>query len=633
MSTLRRIAPVAVLALVAFGAVCSDPPTQPEKPAVRYGPMMLGEGEHAYRMLRSLPPEFSTPSDSRQGDVAFHVTITGDPFEFGAMWRKTGEGALIGLPSGGTAYFRDQLVHATHTLRGTADGMQYRLDVRHSDGYVEIGPTIVYRASDHCFLNGFSTLCGTEYIFLLTDLNVQCQASGEYELRSYVNNVLHETVKFTLVARIPDGQAKYFNQGDYKTVAYDSSCGVGDQKSHKCRDAFDTVRTIQRKGCALTSAVMALQYYGINTEPPALNDWANNNKGYDPVGQFNWEKLQKLAADSGKQLTWSYNKTTSADSLRKLICKLGPQVLEVRRVGSDTASRHFVLATGIADNGRPAIQDPAKTDNHDLGDGPYLWLSTRQLKQKPPSEQPSAIVARVYSPAHITLTDPLGRRVGYGPRGYLAEIPSAGYNPFAALSTVNDDGTFAPSEMDSPKEIAASDVPSGDYVVDVTGTAAGTYLLSLYLAGASGASSNARLEDVPISAGEVHSYKFRYDPATAGSLGGTIAFGGGFTGGGQSASADQLLTYARPGQRQTTLPAGTTQYSMMVSYAPGLDVTSFTAELNGAGVASLFHPTPGGSETVLIPLGPGRNVLKLTARGVANGRSVSDADQLVFKVP
>ena len=132
----------------------------------------------------------------------------------------------------------------------------------------------------------------------------------------------------------------------------------------------------------------------------------------------------------------------------------------------------------------------------------------------------------------------------------------------------------------------------------------------------------------------MHSYRFAYDVSTAGTAGGaTIALSGSNNGGGQRAAADELLSYARPGVRSSTLPAGTTQYSMMIFYKAGLNAGSFTATLNGVNVASLFHPNGGTGETILIPLVSGRNVLKLSATGTVGGKSASDADQLVFKVP
>jgi len=108
---------------------------------------------------------------------------------------------------------------------------------------------------------------------------------------------------------------------------------------------------------------------------------------------------------------------------------------------------------------------------------------------------------------------------------------------------------------------------------------------------------------------------------------------GGFSGGGQSAQADAILTYARPGQRQTTLAPGSAQYRLLIFYAPGTVPESFLAELNGSDVRALFTPVAGSSEIVEIPLSPGRNVLKLRADGIGNGRVLSDADNLVFIVP
>jgi hypothetical protein len=47
-----------------------------------------------------------------------------------------------------------------------------------------------------------------------------------------------------------------------------------------------------------------------------------------------------------------------------------------------------------------------------------------------------------------------------------------------------------------------------------------------------------------------------------------------------------------------------------------------------------FHPLPNTSETVTIPLTPGRNSLKLEVKGLNDkGNTAKDMDELTFKVP
>ncbi|MFL5575181.1 MAG: hypothetical protein ACJ79S_04310 [Gemmatimonadaceae bacterium] len=81
------------------------------------------------------------------------------------------------------------------------------------------------------------------------------------------------------------------------------------------------------------------------------------------------------------------------------------------------------------------------------------------------------------------------------------------------------------------------------------------------------------------------------------------------------------------------LLAGTTSYPLMVFFGSGIDPATFTAELNGVGIASLFTPTPGGMNVVNIPVSSGRNVLLLQARGIDGSRMPRDADRFVLKVP
>ena len=109
--------------------------------------------------------------------------------------------------------------------------------------------------------------------------------------------------------------------------------------------------------------------------------------------------------------------------------------------------------------------------------------------------------------------------------------------------------------------------------------------------------------------------------------------GGGFPGGGQSSTVNAFLSYSAPTESQIALPAGTTSYPLMVFYGPGIDPATFTAELNGVSVASLFTPTPSGMNVVNVPLVSGRNVLLLHVRGADGSRMPRDTDRFTFKVP
>lgn len=80
------------------------------------------------------------------------------------------------------------------------------------------------------------------------------------------------------------------------------------------------------------------------------------------------------------------------------------------------------------------------------------------------------------------------------------------------------------------------------------------------------------------------------------------------------------------------LPAGTTGFDLTIVYGATIDPASFAVELNGRPLGGL-GPSPGTSQTVTIPLSPGRNVLALSVAGtLADGRRASDRDRLTFTV-
>ena len=231
----------------------------------------------------------------------------------------------------------------------------------------------------------------------------------------------------------------------------------------------------------------------------------------------------------------------------------------------------------------------------------------------------------------MVVTDPLGRRVGYDPLRAVtyAEIPAASYDS-SGLGDLQDDGTIIDVDPES-KELYIHLPADGQYAATVTGTGTGRYTLNLVAYDVQHRFARFLVSNIPISVGEVHQYSVLFNSADMSS--GTLATSGGFNGGGQRTAINQLLSYARPGQGRTSLPAGTTTYSLLVFYDAAVDAGSFQADLNGVSLTSSFHPVAGGSESVSIPLQSGRSVLKLSVTGSPGGHTGTDHDQLVFLVP
>lgn len=113
--------------------------------------------------------------------------------------------------------------------------------------------------------------------------------------------------------------------------------------------------TINRWGCAITSAVMVLKYYGFNKidentnlTPGTLNKWLIEQiDGYIPNGQTNWlaiSRLSKLAASINnisnfKALEFSRKKTSDPAIVKTNLENSIPLILE--------EPGHFIVAKGI----------------------------------------------------------------------------------------------------------------------------------------------------------------------------------------------------------------------------------------------------------------------------------------------
>jgi hypothetical protein len=106
-----------------------------------------------------------------------------------------------------------------------------------------------------------------------------------------------------------------------------------------------------------------------------------------------------------------------------------------------------------------------------------------------------------------------------------------------------------------------------------------------------------------------------------------------FDASGQSEAVNEFLRYLSPTGNPVGLPSGTTGFELTMLYGPTTIPASFTAVLNGTPVTGLFSPAPGTTNTVPIPLEPGRNVLVLKVEGtLPTGRVATERDRLVFIV-
>ena len=101
-----------------------------------------------------------------------------------------------------------------------------------------------------------------------------------------------------------------------------------------------TERTLAAEGCAVTSAAMALGYYGIDVDPKRLNAFLNSNGGFTEQGWIYWESAAEF--QSGK--VWhAYEDLPSYRLIDWNLLRKNPVIIRIRRPAGGT---HFVLVVG-----------------------------------------------------------------------------------------------------------------------------------------------------------------------------------------------------------------------------------------------------------------------------------------------
>ncbi len=100
---------------------------------------------------------------------------------------------------------------------------------------------------------------------------------------------------------------------------------------------------------------------------------------------------------------------------------------------------------------------------------------------------------------------------------------------------------------------------------------------------------------------------------------------------GQRADVNDFLKFLNPLETRISLPISVSSYPIAVKYGP--TIYTFQAVLNGLDITGFFHPGEVESETVAIPIYPGRNILKFKVDGTVGGRIATDRDTLTIICP
>lgn len=247
----------------------------------------------------------------------------------------------------------------------------------------------------------------------------------------------------------------YFSQNDnpWGSTEYDHSLGLLDDP------------TMNRWGCAVTSASMVLNYHDIksfgseyenkNIDPGTLNEWLRNNGGYafgrgkdGPYAYIYWNKVSELTKrleTIGKapfSLEHKRLKSQSDSRVDEIIENLilnekDPVILGV--TNSQTKG-HFIVATGITNN-TWNINDPEwnyltlESFNDDYYQADYY---------KPSHTDISYIVGVVNPDVHLLFVDGTGKKTGKIIENNQLieynEIPNASYSFEPPISNPNSSG-------------------------------------------------------------------------------------------------------------------------------------------------------------------------------------------------
>jgi hypothetical protein len=322
----------------------------------------------------------------------------------------------------------------------------------------------------------------------------------------------------------------------------------------------------------------------------------------------------------------TYLGKSTIDNVEGSIYDYGPQLAYVKKPGSS----HFVTVTGM----NPArttykIMDPNGGAKITYADRNYSTPAEGVRGYAGPEYQytdMSGITISFHSPGDLVIENSVGLKSGHNPLTgiYYNEIPRSSYTQEGIDDYLNP---VPDEELDMYKELEIMRPATGDYSLYVMGTGTGTYALYITAIDTNGDASEKSFKGVSITPGEVHNYNFYY--ANAAGAGIDIGFDGG---GQRPKDVNKFLSYARPSMRQTDLPAGTSNYNLIVLYGEDILPSTFNADLNGTDISEKFSPNPGEAQSINLSLDPGRNTLTLSVDAYLNGHVSSDKDRLTFVV-
>ena len=102
----------------------------------------------------------------------------------------------------------------------------------------------------------------------------------------------------------------------------------------------DTPGNLGGEGCAVSSAAMVLSHYGMEIDPPRLNNFLTRNKGYEGRGWLRWESAAEFTPGIVEK---AYEDLPSHALIDWNLLRGNPVIIRVRRPDRIT---HFVVIVG-----------------------------------------------------------------------------------------------------------------------------------------------------------------------------------------------------------------------------------------------------------------------------------------------
>jgi len=248
---------------------------------------------------------------------------------------------------------------------------------------------------------------------------------------------------------------------------------------------------IARVGCHLTVIANLLRCYGAqNVDPRELNNWLNNNNGYDSANGPNPQSIKGYVPLGGAGPVMSFvtaKEPSESDFLSKIdesLSKHWPVILQIKAPAS-ASGIHYVVAIDVIESSPEkreyVIKDPYDSPNSltrlDVSSNIIKWAN---FYKPADGKIRSSLTIKGHSPIAYVLMDENGRRLGYDPvlNQQYREIPNGSYiynppfwDPVKKNTSTNQGGGL---------DLEVPEASAGNYRLIVYGVGNGPYEIETF---------------------------------------------------------------------------------------------------------------------------------------------------------